>query len=276
MCLQNLKTEIENFLWPLAREGVLLGFSGGTDSALLAAILAELSHKLELTLSPILAIANSPLQNPTEIRAAQNLAQQLQIPYKVFELDTLSIEAVKNNHKERCYHCKKSIFETFAAYAKKNGLAHMIDGTNIDDTKVYRPGRRALAELGVVSPFVELGISKQQIRNLSKEMNLCTWQKPATPCLATRFPYNVVLTQPLISMVAEAENWMHSFLPNVLNLRVRCLFKNGIHGKIEVDFHNVPLMNQKLQIIQQEFQRLGFNSVSVDQEGFSSGKMDRT
>ena len=166
---------LKAFLHPLTSEGIALAFSGGVDSMLLLAVLQKMSEEKPF---PLVALTmKTVLQDEREMSEAKQAAADLGVKSEFLSFNPFDLEAVRNNRRERCYFCKKTIFEKFVDYAKAQGLKHVLDGTNADDLKVYRPGRKALQELGIISPLAEVGLTKVNIRELSAELGLKTASK---------------------------------------------------------------------------------------------------
>ena len=155
------------------------------------------------------------------------------MPLKLFACDPLAIPEVKYNPPDRCYWCKKYIFSEITEYAVSAGLHTVMDGTNADDLNVYRPGKRALRELHVVSPLAELGIAKAKVRALAAEIGLPCASKSAAPCMATRFEYGTTLTETAIRMVVEGEELIRNILPHAENIRLRVLCRNRANRSAE-------------------------------------------
>lgn len=260
---------LKNYLQNLSVGGVALAFSGGVDSCLLLALLSELNKKNPF---PLVALTmQTALQDETEISEAKKIAQLLDVNHEVLTFNPFDLEAVRYNHLDRCYYCKKAIFEKFFDYAKVHELKYVLDGTNADDLTVYRPGRKALSELGVRSPLAELGISKADIRKMSSELGLSTASKPAVPCLATRFEYNTFLDEVSLKRVAEGEKLIRALLPQSCNFRLR------VHGNIARLEIPVSLFSEAMALRQElvnSLKNLGFNYVTLDMEGFRSGSFD--
>ena len=236
----------------------VVAFSGGADSALL---LEAARRGTDLTA----VTAATPLGSAGELAAARDFCARRGIRHRVVRVDPLELPAVRGNDRERCYHCKRKIFE---AILKEAGGAPVFDGTNASDTGVYRPGRRALSELGIRSPLLELGFEKAEIVALSEELGLETGSRPPAPCLATRFPYGVTLTEEKLRQVERLEDYLHS--AGILACRCR------IHGelvRVEVrpcDFATLEREKGFYQLCH----ALGFRYVTLDLEGLRSGSMD--
>ena len=161
-------------------EGIALGFSGGTDSALLLAVIATLREQKSFPFAAVMM--RSAFQNEQECAEAETLAKQFSVPFFCLEYDPLSIPEIRNNSRERCYFCKKHFFAKIREFAAEKNLSCVIDGTNADDLTKYRPGQKAIRELGVCSPLAECDFSKAEVRQLSRELGLSTAEKPAAPC----------------------------------------------------------------------------------------------
>ena len=263
--LQRVKT----FLQPLAEKGVALAFSGGVDSSLLLAVLTRMHREKPF---PFLVLnAVSPLQSSgdeEEVRKAEKESGA-----EIFRLacDPLSLEPVRNNDPLRCYHCKKMLFETMIAFAKERGIENLIEGTHGDDLHAYRPGRKALEELKVISPLALLGISKKEVRAMAAELNLQTAARPASPCLATRFDYGTLLTEEKLQQVAAGENFLRSFLPPAADLRLRVLEKQC---RIETNPGFFSTLLEHREEVVEKLKSMGFEKVTLDLAGFFSGGYD--
>lgn len=261
--------KLNKYLQNLASEGIALAYSGGVDSTLLLAVLGKIRQENPF---PLVALTmQTALQDAQEITDAERLTKEFGIEQKTFTFDPFSLEEVRYNRTDRCYHCKKEIFSRLTDYARTNGYKHILDGTNADDLNVYRPGRKALRELGVISPLADLGITKAEIRQMSTILGLSTASKPAAPCLATRFEYNTLLDKASIQRVAEGEQILRSMFPTIQNIRLR------VHdnlARIEVEKENLSLVSAQAEIISQKIKKLGFGFVTLDLAGFISGSFD--
>ena len=200
-----------------------LGFSGGVDSAYL---LYE-AHRLGARVQPY--YIHTAFQPAFELRDAQRLCGQLGVSLKVIPLDILSVDAVRGNPRDRCYHCKRALFGALRAQALADGYALLLDGTNASDDAGDRPGMRALAELSVRSPLRECGITKAEVRRRSQAAGLFTWDKPAYACLATRVPTGEPLDGEVLSKVEQAEDAL--FAMGFTDFRVQVF-----HGAARLQF----------------------------------------
>lgn len=260
---------LEARLRALAPRGIALAFSGGVDSALLLAVLKRLRDEADF---PLLSVHfHSILHTPAERAEAERLAATIGVELVVLDFDPIAIPGVADNPLDRCYRCKRHLFEGLVELARFRGLATIVDGTNADDALVYRPGRRALRECGVISPLEELGIVKAQVRAMAAALGLAAASKPSAPCLATRFPYGTRLDAESIRRVAEGERTLRELLGPGGNIRVRV---HGALARVEVDPDRLPAAFALRERIAASLRTLGYEHVALDLDGFRSGSMD--
>lgn len=233
---------------------VALAFSGGVDSAYL--LYAAKNAGADVTAYYV----KSAFQPEFELRDAQRLARELGARMTVLELDVLCDSAVTANPPDRCYHCKKRIFTAIVEAAKRDGYELLIDGTNASDDAADRPGIRALRELSVRSPLRECGITKQQVRALSREAGLFTWDKPAYACLATRIPTGEVITAEKLSKTEQAEGFLEAL--GFRDFRVRLMDSSA---KLQVREEQLPLLLEKRNEILQGLKPL-YSDILLDLE----------
>ena len=246
---------------------VAVAFSAGVDSTLLLhAALDALGRE------NVLAITGRLVAFPDrEGREAAAFCLERGVRHAVTAFDQFAVEGFRNNPPDRCYRCKKALFTEFLKTAEKEGFSVLAEGTNGDDPKEYRPGMRALFELGIKSPLRDAGLSKAEIRGLSREFGLPTATKPSLPCLATRFPYGEFLSAEKIAAVDEGERFLLSL--GFSRVRVRC---HGDIARIEVEKDMLEtIAGAAREEIIRRFRALGFLYVTVDLEGFQSGSMDK-
>ncbi|MCK5635892.1 MAG: ATP-dependent sacrificial sulfur transferase LarE, partial [Thermoplasmatales archaeon] len=167
------------------------------------------------------------------------------------------------------YYCKKELFSKIKQIATEEHLNYVLDGSNVDDTTDYRPGMTALEEFGVVSPLKDAGLTKQEIKELSRSMNLDTWDKPAFACLASRFPYGIEITKPRLEQVEKAESYLYSL--GIKQFRVR--YHNEI-ARIEVSKNDFQLIIKHSDEIVKKFKELGFKYITLDIEGYRTGSLN--
>jgi pyridinium-3,5-biscarboxylic acid mononucleotide sulfurtransferase len=241
-----------------------VAFSGGVDSAFLLAVAGEsgLENLLAVTVE-------SAFVTNQEICQARQTAKDLGIAHQVAKLDILSHEQVTANTFERCYHCKTVIFSMIRRVADKNGITHVLHGVNTDDLGDFRPGLKAAEELGVLSPLVDAGFTKQQIRDCSRQMGLSTWDLPAQSCLATRIPFFDVITKKALVRIDQAEQFLRSL--GFVHVRVR---SHGTVARIETDTADIAAMVAHRKQISVALKTIGFTFVSLDLDGYHSGKMN--
>ncbi len=246
--------------------GVLVAFSGGVDSTLLlnAAVEALGDRALGVT-------ASSAIHADFEAREASCLARKIGARHRLLEVDVLSDEQVASNPPDRCYHCKRSLFVLLIDLARNEGLAAVVEGTNADDGGDYRPGLRALDELAVRSPLREVGLTKAEIREISREVGLPTWDKAPYACLATRLPYGERLTPERLRRVDAAESFLRA--QGFHQVRVR---DHGAIARIEVPSADVERILEKnsRSLIGAHLRGLGYDFVAVDIEGYRTGSMN--
>ncbi len=247
-------------------ESLLIAFSGGIDSSLLLKIACDvLGDNVQAV------TATSELYFSHELEAAIQFASELEVVHSIIENQSLKNKEFKKNKPDRCYICKKQLFSKMGEIARSKNLKNIADGTNLDDTKNYRPGLKALDELAILSPLKEAGFTKFDIRQLAKKEKIQSWDKPSMACLASRFPYYTELTPIKLQQVKKAEEILRSKKFNQ--------FRARHHGDIlrielnEQDFIRMLEVNTKTEIVQ-ALKVLGFSYITVDLEGFRSGSMD--
>ena len=265
--MNNKMNELRRLLEDLSADGICAAFSGGVDSALLLTVLSELHARKPF---PLLAVVfATAFHTAEETASAMRQAADLGVPAELVERDVLSDPVLRENPKDRCYHCKRNLFTEMKRIAGARGIGNLVDGTNADDTRVYRPGRKALEELGVLSPLAICGFTKAEIRAAARELLIPVADKPSAPCLATRFPYGTVLTDEALRRVERGEAVLHDFGLKVVRLRV-----HGDVARIETDPEGFELASAKRFEVAFALRKEGFPYVTLDLEGFRSGSMD--
>jgi uncharacterized protein len=218
---------------------VALGFSGGVDSSYLLYAASQYAQRVGAY------YVKTAFQPAFEWRDAQKIAAQLGVALTPLELDILAVPCVKENREDRCYHCKKAIFSAIYKQALQDGFPIMIDGTNSSDVESDRPGMRALRQLNVRSPLRECGLTKEEIRRLSRQAGLFTWEKPAYACLATRIPNGTAIEASMLSRVEKAEEILYAM--GFRDFRVRVLSEVA---RLQLKAAQLPMameMRQELQ-----------------------------
>lgn len=245
-------------------ESVCIAFSGGVDSTFLTKISKDLLGENVLAVT-----ATSPAYPEREVLEAIELAKELGVRHLLIESGEMEIPAFSDNRPDRCYHCKTDLFRRLKELANEYGLKHVIDGSNYDDSVDYRPGRKAALERGVKSPLYEAGLTKKEIRLLSKKMGLRTWNKPSFACLSSRIPYNERITIEKLRQIEEAEDLLRGL--GLSQFRVR--HHNEI-ARIEVmpdEF--LQILNNRAVIIER-LKALGFLYITLDLTGYRTGSMN--
>ncbi len=255
--MQNKFIKLKEYLYELAESGVCIAFSGGIDSTLLLYLLKNSDAKAYTF--------KSVFQSCNEINLTQEICQKFRIQQEIIDFYPLQNELIINNPKDRCYHCKKLMFSMLRS---KSCEKNIIDGTNYDDLSSFRPGLKALKELQIISPLAKYKITKAEIREYAKQLNIPNFDKPSTPCLATRFPYGTKLNNKILNLVEEGETILHNAGYN--NVRFR------LHG----DIARIELPKQKFKDfitndnLQNQLKALGIRYITLDLEGLRPGSMD--
>ena len=246
---------------------VVLAFSGGVDSTFLLKIALE-----ELGAANVLAVTGqSPTYPAWEFAEAQELARTLGARQLIIATEELAQDDFAANPPERCYFCKQELFSRLAEIALQEGAKHILDGTNLDDLGDFRPGRKAARELGIVSPLLEAGLTKDDIRFFSRQLGLTTWDKPACACLSSRFPYGTRITSDKLSQVEAGEDFLRS-----LGFRQFRLRHHGDVVRIEIDREEFPRLLARADEVARELKATGFTYVALDLEGYRTGSMNET
>jgi len=245
---------------------VLVAYSGGVDSTFLAVIANE-----ELGSRAHAVFVSGCIFPENEHIVAKKTAQELGLSHQIIELDFLQNPDFCSNPPDRCYHCRMTIFDKLKNIAIEKDLKWIIDGTNYDDLADYRPGLKAAKESGVRSPLIEAKLTKKEIRSLSKHIGLKNWNKPASPCLASRIPYNTAIKRETLQLIDNGEKFMHSLGFNQLRLR-----HHGDIARIEVDEQEMYLLlkNEVRQKIVQEFKAMGYKYITLDLTGYCTGSLN--
>ena len=258
--LENLRKIIRN------TDGAVVAFSGGVDSTFLLKVASEV-----LGDNIIAVTANSETYPKRELEEAKLFATTQGIRHIIIETLELEIAGFADNPPDRCFYCKHELFSKLTDIAKNNGLSYVFDGSNFDDRNDHRPGMRAAKQLGVVSPLKDAEMTKDDIRELSKEFGLSTWNKPSFACLSSRFPYGTKITPDKLVVIGEAEDFIRDL--GFPELRVR---HHDTIARIEVGKADLGRIITFADQITDKLKSLGFLYVTLELSGYKTGSMNYT
>ena len=262
-----IKSEKYNRLLAYLKElgSVVIAYSGGVDSTFLLRACKDALGDKAMALTVV-----SPYIPKWEIEEAKELIKDIEVNHEFLQVPVI-LEEIKFNPTDRCYLCKKAIFTKILAEAKKQGFNYVLDGTNADDIKDYRPGLRALKELEVKSPLLECGLTKDDIRQLSRELKLPTWDKPAYACLLSRIPYNEEIKTEELDKIEKSEKYLMD-----LGFRAVRVRYHGELARIEVPKDNIKrfIEDNLLEKVSKALKGFGFKYVALDMEGYRMGSLN--
>ena len=261
------KTKLREFFRNYCCQDVCVAFSGGVDSGLVLAMACEAAKEAG---TKVLAVTMDTVLHPAaDLDAARKALKDTEAEHAVLHLDELSVPEILYNPADRCYLCKKELYSRMQAFAQERGIRILLEGSNEDDLHVYRPGLKAIRELGVKSPLAEAGLTKKEVRKLAAEYGLSAADRPSAPCLATRLPYGTKIDMELLARIDQAETWLRDF--GWKNVRLR------VHGdivRLEIDKESFDSVLRQADVITARLKELGFIYITLDLEGFRSGSMD--
>ena len=262
--LQEKRLTLVNNL--IQMESVIVAYSGGGDSAFLAAIANEVLGDKAIAVTAV-----SPSLAPSELEEAKTLASELGLNFMTLNTKEVEREDYQANNPDRCFFCKDELYSHLIRYAEEEGYKFVLNGTNKDDLGDYRPGIEAAKQYGVLSPMVDVNLTKEEIRLLSKDMDLNTWDKPAQACLSSRIPYGTTVTVEALTKIAKAEHFLRT--KGFKQLRVR---HHDTIARIEMeptDFQDLISEPLKTEITE-AFKDFGYSYVTLDMDGFRSGSLN--
>ena len=264
---KNIKDKLEGLISFLKNKRIIVAFSGGVDSSLLAFLSKK--HAKET----LLITEKSILYPDEEIKEANEFAKSHGISHIIIERNPLENEEFKKNPKNRCYICKTGLYEDLIKIKNEKNFDIIVDGSNMDDLSDYRPGMRALKELGIITPYIDFSITKQEIRKIANLYNLEVRSKPSMACFSSRIPYNQIIDEEKLKMIRESEKFLRKTF-NLKQLRVR--YHDEKLARIEFlpeDLLSI-LNKENLNKIKNKFKELGFCYITIDVEGFRSGSLN--
>lgn len=258
--LEKLKNNLKEL------NNLTIAFSGGVDSTFLLKVAKDILNENVLAIT-----INASMHTKKEIKEATDYANEINVKHNVLNINNINIKEFIDNVPERCYFCKKEIFTQIMKISNENNIVNIADGSNVDDLSDFRPGMKALKELGIISPLKDVGLTKQEIRDLSKILDIPTWNKPSFACLASRIPYNHKITLQKLNMIEKSEKFI--FELGFKQFRVR---HHGEIARIELQ------QNEILRFIEsgssnkacEYLKSLGFNYVTIDLLGYRTGSMN--
>jgi len=265
MKLDNKFKQLQEILQEMDK--AILAFSGGVDSTFLAKVASDVlgNNLVAITI-------NSPKIPGNKFEEAKALAKELGLRHYIIDGSEADAVWFETNPPDRCYICKKGVFQIIFDFCKKEGIEGVfIEGSNFDDIDDYRPGFKAINELSIRSPLLESKLTKQEIRKLAKKLNLVCWDKPASPCLATRFPFGERITPKKLQMINEAEMFLKTFGIPVIRVRM-----HGSIARIEAPKEKLEIILANSEKITQKLKKLGFSHITIDLVGYQKGSMNKT
>lgn len=245
---------------------VLIAYSGGVDSTFLLKVSSDVLGEKVMAVT-----ARSETYPSSEIEDVRNIISSLKVRHRFIDTQELENPSFSDNPPERCYYCKKELFAKLNIIAKEEGYDYVLDGSNLDDLKDFRPGMKAARELGIRSPLKEAGLKKDEIRDLSFQLGLPTWNKPASPCLSSRFPYGIRITKESLRIIEEAE----SFIKGLGYHQVRVRHYGDI-ARIEIEKKDIDRFLRDGPRMVQRLKALGYSHVCLDLQGYRTGSMNET
>ena len=265
MTYEEKKEQFYEKMKEYTRQDLCIAFSGGVDSSLLlmaAKRTMEKEHK-------IYAVTFDTMLHPScDLETARRVAGEAGVNHEILYLNELEQEEIRFNPVNRCYLCKKALFQRLKDFAAQKGVSLILEGTNEDDLHVYRPGLQAIRELGILSPLAETGFTKEEVRRLAGELGVSVASRPSTPCLATRLPYGAEIEPETLEWIARGEEFLRKIGFPVVRLRL-----HGDIARIEIPKEDFGRFLDKKETVAENLKNMGFPYITLDIQGFRSGSM---
>lgn len=265
--LDEKKRRLQSILETNAQEDLCVAFSGGVDSSLLLVMACEAA---EISGRKVYAITMDTVLHPkADVDIAKKVLEKTKAIHQILTLDELAVPEIRTNPVNRCYLCKKELYSRMLAFAAEKDIQTLLEGSNEDDLHVYRPGLKAVRELGVKSPLAQSRLTKDEVRTLAREYDIPVADRPSAPCLATRLPYGAEIDLALLSRIEEGEENLKAM--GLRNVRIR------VHGdilRLEADDTQFQLLMQHRLEVLDCLKKVGCPYITLDLEGFRSGSMD--
>ncbi len=265
--MEEKKERLRQQMAEYAGEPVCIAFSGGVDSSLLLKLACDAARKKG---TKVYAVTFDTIFHPAcDLETARRVAKELGACHEVICVNELELTELQNNPPDRCYLCKRHLFRQLIAFAEEKGITCLLDGTNEEDLHVYRPGLRALKELGIRSPLALCGITKWEVKEMASELGISVASRPSTPCMATRLPYGARIEYETLHRIEAGEAYLRKHFKGNVRLRL-----HGDIARIELDKEEMMTALKLREEISRELKKLGFGYITIDLEGFRSGSMD--
>lgn len=266
MTYEEKKTAFYDKMKEYTRQDICIAFSGGVDSSLL---LMAAQKSMEENRKIYAVTFDTMLHPACDLENAKKVAEEAGVAHKILFLNELEQADIRFNPVNRCYLCKKALFQRLKEFADSKGISLILEGTNVDDLHVYRPGLQAVRELGIISPLADAGFTKKEVRQLAAELGVSVADRPSTPCLATRLPYGAEIKAEVLEQIEKGEEFLKK--EGFFQVRLR------LHGeivRIEIPQKDFSEFLDKRERIAEQLKKLGFSYITLDIQGFRSGSMD--